>query len=79
MVQKWGGKMCHFLVTLGHFGAFLALKEPLGTQRELFKNLRILHFLINVETPCQISEKYSGQSLRIWNVPTHRRMDGGEL
>ena len=44
MVQKWGGKMCHFLVTLGHFGAFLALKEPLGTQRELLKKSEDITF-----------------------------------
>ena len=28
------------LGTLGHFGAFLAIKEPLGTQRELFSKIR---------------------------------------
>ena len=28
------------LATLGLFGAFLALKEPLGTQRELFSKIR---------------------------------------
>ena len=29
-----------FLAILGHFGAFLAIKEPLGTQRELFSKIR---------------------------------------
>ena len=28
-----------FLAILGHFGAFSAIKEPLGTQRELFSEI----------------------------------------
>ena len=29
-----------FLAILGHFGAFLAIKEPLRAQRELFSKIR---------------------------------------
>ena len=46
-----------FLATLRHFGAFLAIKEPLGTQRESFSKIRecyISHH--NVVTACKISE-----------------------
>ena len=34
-----------FLAILGHFGAFLALKEPLGTQRGLFSKIQECYFL----------------------------------
>ena len=34
------GQKVSFLAILGHFGAFLAIKEPLGTQRELFSKIR---------------------------------------
>ena len=66
-----------FLATLGHFGAFLAKKEPLGTQRELFSKIR----------ECYISPIYSCNQMQnfrkiqwiaIENFPnarTHARTD----
>ena len=41
--KKLCGKKCHF----GHFGAFWGFFEPLGTQSEFFKNLKILFLQYN--------------------------------
>ena len=50
-----------FLATLGHFCAFLATKEPLGMQRELFSKIREYYIPpYKVVTPCKLLEKYNG-------------------
>ena len=38
-----------FLAILGHFGAFLAIKEPLGTQWELFSKIRECYLSPNIK------------------------------
>ena len=60
-IKCYEGKSVIF-ATLGHFGAFLAIKEPPGTQRELFSKIRECYIPPpdKVLTPCKISEKYNG-------------------
>ena len=66
-------------VIFSHFRAFWGFfshkRAPGDATRIIFKNPRILHFPpYEVVTPCKISEKYNGQSLRIYG--THGRTDG---
>ena len=66
-------------VIFSHFRAILAIKEPLGMQRELFSKIR----------ECYISPRCNSmQNFRkiqwivienFWNAHTHGRTDEGEL
>ena len=50
-----------FLATLGHFGAFLAIKEPLDRNAGYFQKSENVTFPpYKVVTPGKISEKYNG-------------------
>ena len=66
-------------VIFSHFRAFWGFfshkRAPGDATRIIFKNQRMLHFLpYKVVTPCKISEKYNGYSLRI--LGTDARTDG---
>ena len=66
-------------VIFSHFRAFWGFfshkRAPGDATRIIFKNPRMLHFRpYKVVTPCKISEKYNGQSLRI--LGTDGRTDG---
>ena len=51
------GQKVSFLAISGHFGAFLTLFEPLGTQSEFFQKIYKYYSSKNeIIHPCKISE-----------------------
>ena len=67
-----------FLATLGHFRAFLAIKEPLGTQRELFS--KIWECYISPIWICNFMQNFRKIQWIVienfWNARTHARTHG---
>ena len=64
----------HKVSFLAILGLFSNKRAPGDAMRIIFKNLRMLHVpLYKVVTPCNISEKYNGQSLSIFGA--HARTD----
>ena len=73
-----------FLVILGHFGAFSAIKEPLGTQRELFSKIRECYIFPHMKLKLHAKfQKNTMDSHLEFLERTHGRTDGrtdeGEL
>ena len=70
-----------FLAISGHFGAFLTLFEPLGTQSEFFKNLKILFLqYYEIKPSCKISENSNVWFfLKAPDERTNERTEGNEF
>ena len=62
-----------FLATLGHFGAFLAIKEPLGRNENYFRKIENVTF-----PPCNSMQNFRNTMDSHWEFleRTHARMDG---